>query len=101
MNRDMELMTNNQILAEGWRLTKEIFRLQGMKIPDTITFQIEGNNRIKATRVAKPEELAKAIVALDEAIEHRNEDEPYGTAAPASLETEELNKQRRALVELQ
>jgi hypothetical protein len=33
-----ETMTPNQILAEGWRLTRATFALKAMQIPHTIEF---------------------------------------------------------------
>jgi hypothetical protein len=80
MDREQEQTAANRILAEGWRLTREILALKGMKIPDTIDFQIDGKNHIRATRVATLEELAKAAAALGEAIERRSEGRPSVTA---------------------
>jgi hypothetical protein len=65
-------MTPNKVLADGWRLTRAILALKDMEIPDTIEFQIDGANHIRATRVATLEELAKAVGALNEAIERRS-----------------------------
>jgi hypothetical protein len=93
-------MTPNKLLADGWRFTRSILAHKGMEIPDTIEFQIDGANHIRATRVATLEELAKAVAALNEAIEHRSGDKPNATTLHGHLEVEELNKQRDALEEL-
>jgi hypothetical protein len=95
-----EQMTPKQILAEGWRLTRAILALKGMEIPDTIHFQINRANQIRATRVATLEDLGKAIAALDEAIEHRSQDVSSIKGLHRQIETEELNKERDALAEL-
>ena len=79
MKANAELTTPNQILAEGWRLTKAILALKGLKVPDIIDFQIDGADQIQATRVARLEELAKAIAALEQGIERLSEDEPTVT----------------------
>ena len=97
----IEQMTPNKVLAEGWRLTRAILALKGMEIPYTIEFQIDGANHIRATRVATLEELAKALAALDEAIEHRNGDKPKATTRHGLVEIEQLKKDRNALLELQ
>jgi hypothetical protein len=64
-----EQMTPQQILAEGWRLTRATFALKGMEIPHTIEFFIDGRGQIRATRVATLEDLARTIDALNEDIE--------------------------------
>jgi hypothetical protein len=64
-----EQMTPNQILAEGWRLTRATFALKGMEIPHTIEFLIDGRRQIRATRVATLEDLAQTFDALNEDIE--------------------------------
>jgi hypothetical protein len=93
-------MTPNNVLADGWRLTRAILALKDMDIPDTIEFQIDGASHIRATRVATLDELATAVAALNEAIEHRSGDKPNATTLHGHLEVEELNKQRDALEEL-
>jgi hypothetical protein len=93
-------MTPNNVLADGWRLTRAILALKDMDIPDTIEFQIDGASHIRATRVATLDELATALAALNEAIEHRSGDKPNATTLHGHLEVEELNKQRDALEEL-
>jgi hypothetical protein len=93
-------MTPNNVLADGWRLTRVILALKDMDIPDTIEFQIDGASHIRATRVATLDELATAVAALNEAIEHRSGDKPNAKTLHGHLEVEELNKQRDALVEL-
>jgi hypothetical protein len=98
---ESETMTPKDILAQGWRLTRAIFALKGMEIPYTIEFQIDGENLIRATRVATPEEVAKAVAALNEAIEHQSDENPRVTGLHGHLEFEQLIKQRDALVELQ
>jgi hypothetical protein len=90
-------MTPEQILAEGWRLTRAILGLKGMEIPSTINFQTDGQNHIRATRVATLEDLAKAVAAFDEAIE---QDKANIRRLHRHLDTEELNRQRDALAEL-
>ncbi len=98
MNRNVELMTSNQVLAEGWRLTKAILALKGMEIPDAVEFQIDGANHIRATRFATLDELAKAVLALDEAIERRSE----GKTSVADLHGRfKIEERRDALAELQ
>jgi hypothetical protein len=89
---DGEAMTPNEILAQGWRLTRAILALRGLEVPDIIEFQIDGAMHIRATRVAPVKELAKAITALDEAIQRPSSRE--------HLQVEPLSKQRDALVEL-
>jgi hypothetical protein len=42
--------------------------LIGMPVPDLIEFQIDGANQIRATPVAKLDELTKAIGAVEEHI---------------------------------
>jgi hypothetical protein len=59
MSRDEEL------LADAWRRTRATLALKFLEIPDTIEFQIDGANHIRATRFATLDELAKAIAALD------------------------------------
>jgi hypothetical protein len=93
-------MTPNNVLADGWRLTRAILALKDMDIPDTIEFQIDGASHIRATRVATLDELATAVAALNEALEHRSGDKPNATTLHGHLEVEELNKQRDALKEL-
>jgi hypothetical protein len=54
----------------GWHLTQESVAVNGMSIPDAVTFQIGGADQIRATRLAKLDDLAKAIgAALDADIE--------------------------------
>jgi hypothetical protein len=101
MKANTELTTPNRILVEGWRLTKAILALKGLKVPDIIDFQIGGADHIRATRVAKLEELAKATAALEQGIEHLSEDEPTVTSLHVQLEVDQLNHQRNALVALQ
>ena len=101
MKANTELTTPNQILVEGWHLTKAILALKGLKVPDTIEFQIDGVGYVQATRVAKLEELAKAIAAFEEGLERLSEDEPTVTSLNVQLEVDQLNHQRNALVALQ
>jgi len=96
-----EQMTPEQILAEGWRLTRAILALKGLELPDTIHFHIDGKKQIRATRVATLEDLAKAVTALDEAIQHRSQDKSSVRGLHRHVETEKLNKERDALAELQ
>jgi hypothetical protein len=42
-------MTPNKLLADGWRFTRSILAHKGMEIPDTIEFQIDGANHIRAS----------------------------------------------------
>jgi hypothetical protein len=98
MNCNVELMTPNQVLADGWRLTRAILALKGLEIPHTVEFQIDGANHIRATRIATLDELAKAVAALDEAIERRSE----GKASVTDLDGRfEIEGRRDALAELQ
>ena len=75
--------TPRQLLAEGWRLTRAILALSAVEIPDTIEFEIEGENQIRMTFVAAPDHVAGAVATLDEAIEHRSEKRATGSEAPA------------------
>jgi hypothetical protein len=98
---EVEQMTPNEILAAGWRLTRAIFALKGMEIPDTIHFQSDGGNHIRATRVATLEELAKATAALDNAVEQLNQG---ASGVPSYLRydnIEQLHAAKKALLELQ
>ncbi len=98
MNRDEELLTPNQVLADGWRLTRAILALKGLEIPHTVEFQIDGANHIRATRFATLDELAKAVAVLDEAIERRSEGKTSITDPHGRFKIEE---RRDALAELQ
>jgi hypothetical protein len=91
-------MNSNQILAEGWRLTTAILALKGLRIPSTIHFQIDGIVHIRATRIATLEDLAKAVAALDDAIEGR-----WAVGIPSYLRDYDdgLNATKNALMELQ
>ena len=93
----VEQMTPKQILAEGWRLTRAILARNGMEIPYTIDLPMDGVIHTYATRVATLEQLAKAVAALDEAIE---QDKSNIRRLHRDLDTEELIKQRDALAEL-
>jgi len=95
----VEQMTPKQILAEGWCLTRATLALKGMEIPESIDIPRGGVIYTWATRVATLEQLAKAIAALDEAIEHRTQGKP-NVSLHRHLDTEELNKKRDALAEL-
>ena len=101
MNRNVEQTTSNQLLADGWRLTRAILALKGLQILHTIEFRIDSATHIRATRTATLDELAKAVTALDEAIERRSQNRPNVTDLHSHLKIEDLNKQRDALVELQ
>ena len=101
MNRNVEQTTSNQLLADGWRLTRGILALKGLQIPQTIEFRIDSATHIRATRTATLDELARAVTALDEAIERRSESKPSVTDLHSHLKIEDLNKRRDALVELQ
>jgi hypothetical protein len=71
MSKGQKSMTTAQargLLAQGWKLTQESMVLIGMPVPDLIEFQIEGAKQIRATRVAKLDELTRAIGALEEDI---------------------------------
>jgi hypothetical protein len=92
-----ERITPKQILADSWRLIKAILARNGMVIPETIDFQMDGVNYFQATRVATLEQLAMAVAALDEAIE---QDKSNIRRLHRHLDTEMLNKQRDALAEL-
>ena len=93
----VEQMTPKQILAEGWRLTRAILARNGMEIPYTIDLPMDGVIHTYATRVATLEQLAKAVAALDEAIQ---QDKSNIRRLHRHLDTEELIKQRDALAEL-
>ena len=92
-----ERITPKQILADSWRLIRAILARNGMVIPETIDFQMDGKNYFQATRVATLEQLAKAVAALDAAIE---QDKSNIRRLHRDLDTEELIKQRDALAEL-
>jgi hypothetical protein len=94
-------MTPNKVFADGWRLTRATLALKGAGVPHTIEFHVDGANHIRATRVATLAELAKAVAALNEAIEYRSGDKPNVMTLHGHLEVEQLKKQRDALVELQ
>jgi hypothetical protein len=98
MNRDEERMTLNQGLADAWRRTRATFALEFLEIPHTIEFQIDGATHIRATHFATLDELAKAVAALDEAIERRSEGKTSVTDLHRRFKLEE---QRDALAELQ
>jgi hypothetical protein len=101
MDREQEQMTANRILAEGWRLTRQILALKGMEIPDMIEFLVDGARQGRATRVATLEELAMAIAALDDAIEHPREHRASAMSPYLRLGFAQLHKERDVLVELQ
>jgi hypothetical protein len=96
-----ETMTPNQILAEGWRLTRATFALKGMEIPDTIEFLTNRARQIRATRIATLEELAKGVAALDDAIERPIEHKASAMSPYLHHEFDQLHKDRNALLELQ
>jgi hypothetical protein len=96
----VEQMTPTQILAEGWRLTRAILALKGLELPDIIDFHTGGKNQTRATRVVTLEDLAKAVTALDEVIEHRSQDKSSVRDLHRHIDTEKLNKKRDALAEL-
>ena len=83
---------------DAWRLTRAALALKFLEIPDTIEFQIDGANHIRATRFATLDELAKAIAALNDAIDRRSEGKASVTDLPRRFKMEE---QRDALAELQ
>jgi hypothetical protein len=86
MNRNVEQTTTNQLLADGWRLTRAILALKGLQIPHNIEFRIDSATHIRATRTATLDELARAVTALDEAIERRSESKPSVTDLHRHLE---------------
>jgi hypothetical protein len=94
-------MTPREVLAKGWDLTNAIMALKGMEIPSTIYFEIDGENLECPTRFAALDELAKAIAALDDAIEQLNRDALDIPRYPGYRNVEQLNAARNALLELQ
>lgn len=96
-----EPRTATEIFAEGWRLTKAIFALKGMEIPYTIPIQVTGENHVQETRIATLEDLANAVLSLDELIAHPSDRGPSQSPLYGDHETERLTKQRDTLVELQ
>jgi hypothetical protein len=100
-------MHPNEILAEGWRLTRAIMALKGLKIPHYIQYQIDkdeitgADHNLLATRVATLEDLAKAIAALDGAIEQLNQGAVNIPRYLGYRNIEQLNAARNALLELQ
>ncbi len=96
-----ELTTATEIFDEGWRLTKAIFALKDMEIPHTIPIQVNGANHTQDTRLATLEDLANAVLSLDEVLEPPSNREPIHAGLYDHTGTEQLKKQRKALVELQ
>jgi hypothetical protein len=90
----LEGMAPNKVLAEGWRLTRATLALEGMEIPHAIEFHIDGENHIRATRVATLEDLARAIGALNEDIERLSRGPRRAVTVGDELES---LRQRRAL----
>ena len=99
MSDEQKPMTAREPLAEGWELTRESMALVGMSIPYYIHFQIDGRRQIRATRVAKLDELAKAISAIDEDIARLVQGAP--ALIYTSSDIEQLRQERAALIELQ
>jgi hypothetical protein len=87
-------MNANMTLAEAWRLTQEALAFEGMEIPYTIEFLIDGRRQIRATRVATLEDLAQAIGALNEDIERLSRGPRRAITVGEELES---LRQRRAL----
>jgi hypothetical protein len=75
--------------------------LKGIEIPSYINFMIDGKRQIRATRIATLEDLAKAIAALDNAIERLNQGTPDIPSYLECRNMEELTTARSALLELQ
>jgi hypothetical protein len=97
--KSMTTARAKELLAEGWKLTQESMALVGTPIPDFIKFQIDGANHIRATRVAKLNELAKAIGAIEEDLERLLRGAPALVSYDADIER--LRQERDALIELQ
>jgi hypothetical protein len=69
MSSEQKPISSSKVFADGWRITKESMSVDGLQVPDTIEFKIDGSTHIRATRVAKLDDLARAIGALDADIE--------------------------------
>jgi hypothetical protein len=92
-------MTATEFLSEGWRLIREGMAQSGMQVPDTIEFQIDGANHSRATRVAKLDDLAKAIGALADDIDRLSHGLP--SVIPHRDDIEQLRRDKASLLELQ
>jgi hypothetical protein len=99
MSSEQKPLTARELLAKGWELTRESMALVGLPIPHEVEFQIDGRNTFRPTRVAKFDELAKAIGAIDEDIGR------LVRGAPALIfnhsDIERLRQEKAALIELQ
>jgi hypothetical protein len=86
-------------LSKGWELTQESMALAGLPIPDVIYLEVDGRRQIRATRVAKLDELANAVGAIEEDIGR------LAQGAPALnynfSDVEQLRQEKAALIELQ
>jgi hypothetical protein len=100
MSTEQKPMTARELLAKAWELTEQSMALVGLLIPPEIElFQIDGCTHVRATRVAKLDELAKAIGAIEEDIERLVQ----GALALIFKysDIQQLRQKKSALVELQ
>ena len=72
--------------------------LAGLQVPDCIHFQIDSRRQIRATRVAELDELAQAIVAIDEDIGRLVQGAPALNYTHSDVE--KLRQEKAALIEL-
>jgi hypothetical protein len=92
--------TASEILKEGWRLTQESMASEGMPVSDTIKFQIDRKDQIRATRVARLDELAKAIGALNATIDRLSKRLPTDVLPFEGGDIDELRRDWASLMEL-
>jgi hypothetical protein len=98
MSGEQKRMTAREQLADGWKLTQESMALTGLRVPCCIHFQIDGRRQIRATRVAELDELAQAIVAIDEDIGRLVQGAPALNYTHSDVE--QLGQEKAALIEL-
>jgi hypothetical protein len=100
MSDEQKPMTARELLARGWELTEQSMALVGLLIPPEIQlFQIDGCTHVQATRVAKLDELTKAIGTIEEDIERLVQGAPALIFGHSDIE--QLRQKKSALVELQ
>ena len=99
MSDEQKPMTARELLAKGWELTRESMALVGMPIPELYPFSDRRAKQIRATRVAKLDELAKAIGAIDEDIGRLVQGAPALNYTHSDIER--LRQEKAALIELQ
>jgi hypothetical protein len=95
----VDISSHQNVAGKGWELTRESMALVGWPIPLVIRFQIDGRDHVRATRVAKLDQLAKAISAIDEDIRRLVKGTPALNYHGSDIER--LRQEKSALVELQ